>query len=269
MTAVVVADIIERASASFETAGRRAIRSFQVTGLSGTASGLILDAIGATGIPAVGDAHPQDADLYAVSVAGEMTGPSSALVQVEYRTPAPRERLKLGIDDFEISWRSATKIERTVYDVNGDPMYNHYAGDIWTYDLSTNERSATSGSTYHIHHAVFFDRPLPQAVLHVTAYRASISAADIAGLVGRVNDDTWYGGAAKTWLCLDVTADPDPDGGYYVTYLLQYDPATWRHTDRITDQAGQEPPDIASDNGIETWDVYETAEFDTLIGSPA
>ena len=263
----VTTDLADQSSASTQPAGGTAIRAFSVSGLTdGTPSKRVADALSATGIPALGDAHGTLTTMYATDIAAQMVGPTQARVTVTYTVPDLRTQLRLGKITKIVSWKSATTTRETGLDSSGAVMDIAYNGHIWTRSSAgLISETATDYDIFSVARAEVVDAV---AVVTYTKWTASVSASNITTYVGKVNDATWSTYAAKTFLCSGVTYEPDIGGGF-LTYELQYNPSTWQFEARSIQTWGGfnvEPPEIAAENGIEYYDVYGTADF-SGIGS--
>jgi hypothetical protein len=266
----VLSDLFNESSATVTPQGTRAVRVFAVDNLTdGTPSKRVADALAATGVPEVGDEHPSISDAYAREVEARMVGPTQARVTVVYEPMDLRDQLRLGLITKIVAWRSATVTRDSGTDINGAVMQTAYNGTRWQRDEagliyeSTGDYDLTSISRANITDAV--------AVATYTKWvSGALTATDVTGLVGKVNDDTWSTYSAKTWLCAGVTYEPDQGGGF-LTYELQYNPATWQFEARTIQTWGGfnvEPPEIGVGNGgatgITLYDVYDEADFDGI-----
>jgi hypothetical protein len=264
----VLSDLFNESSATVTPQGTRAVRVFAVDNLTdGTPSKRVADALAATGVPDVGDEHPSISDAYAREVEARMVGPTQARVTVVYEPMDLRDQLRLGLITKIVAWRSATATRETGLDTSGAVMDVSYNGHIWTRNSSgLISETSTDYDIFGVARASVVDAV---AVLTYTKWvTGTLTATDVTNYVGKVNSDTWSSYSAKTWLCAGVTYEPDQGGGF-LTYELQYNPATWQFEARTIQTWGGfnvEPPEIASANGITLYDVYGTVAF-SGIGS--
>jgi hypothetical protein len=190
-----------------------------------------------------------------------MVGPSEAIVDVSYATLDLRDQLRLGIITKIVAWRSAEITRDTGLDINGSVMSIDYTGHIWTRDSQgLISETSTDYSMFNVARAELTEAI---AVATYTKWVTSATAANITDYVGKVNDATWSGYAAGTWLCSSAIFEPESGGGF-LTYELQYNPRTWQFEAHLIQTWGGfnvEPPEAVLNNGIEMFDVYDTAAF--------
>jgi hypothetical protein len=119
--------------------------------------------------------------------------------------------------------------------------------------------------------SVKFQRP--QIGLRVTQVRETrhpeLIAAAIAGKVNRV---TWYGGAARTWLCTGVSITPQDEDStppkFTIVYTFQKNPQTWDAVALYTDDETGEPPEGIIDGpqlGRYSVQVHEDVNFEAIL----
>jgi hypothetical protein len=106
--------------------------------------------------------------------------------------------------------------------------------------------------------------PNPTIVLTKTLSYSPLSLA--AQYVGKLNDDTWEGGAARTWMCTGIVGNSDDSGDTYrVTYTFQYRIDTWDEVVMWHDpHDGKPPADLVADTGYKTYQLYPVIDFDGL-----
>lgn len=248
-----VADIIDgRVSKGVD--GLSATRVFKVDGVTGTASGRMLSVLGATGVPAYGDAHPADSSIVVVSldVAPEAGDSEIFYVEATYG-PAPTSDPRNSPPGTVLARRLRSSGDTTVTlrDKDGVVMQLNYTG--------------VSGSGF----------TLTQQGLEVEVpgrgYAFEVEQVIAEGGVkttidtyrGAVNALAWNGNP-RTWMCGDPSADPiDGTSNYLVTWSFLYKHETWDHVERVR-LGGLVPHDAVSAGGEATFRVLREVDFSPL-----
>lgn len=255
--ATVKLDITQGASFERAADGLRCVRVAVVTGLSGGAQDRLYAASTASGLPALGSAHPSVPAMRLTSIEAQPQGDSAALVRLVYRTPESipgADPADPTLPRYEVG--SSVVTTRTLTDAAGDPLEVSYDGA---------ERLEDEPRTQRVNADVM----RPQTTLRVVRVESSSPAAAARDKVGKVNGSTWQSGAAKTWLCTGIHGKSvDAGETWLVTYDFQFNPATWRRTVGFTSPRTGRVPSDASESGpelgIKTFDLYETADFSAL-----
>lgn len=241
------------------------------TEISGNASDLRYRALRANGVPRVGDAHPiiPGARVVEVEVLPVADSPSKWRVVVRYSSRAT--------DDDELDrtqpfgptkWSifARTQGEETQFDFAGRRMQVHYEGrpKYESLDYTTGEPiiQTTTGTVTAIRvHRANVERPI--LVLQADRWERDDPERAALRFHGRTNDSVWRGYPKFSVLLQEVRSEPDPDGGYRVSYGFVFNPKTWRAEATIT-VFTVVPLDATEGNGIEFYHVYEPVSFAPL-----
>jgi hypothetical protein len=240
-------DRVEGSSMRQAADGLEADRIAHVTGLSGSAPDRLKQALGARGLPAVGQPHPTIANLYVHALSAEPNGPDAAVVTIRYVSRgAQAGSLPLV--------RIGSSLTQTTTDIDAD-------GRRITVSYSpTGEESAerTQGMRVAIRS--------PQTTLQFTRSEQASPLAKARRFVGRINRTAVFDSGPGTWLCTAITGQ-SIDGGttFEVTYAFQHDARSWQPTVSYIDPKTNRPPaDLIDGVGSRTVRVYEEAEFKEL-----
>lgn len=229
--------------------GTIASRTFLVVELAGTASAQIKGAVEAVGVPARGDPHPEDATLVAIQKSGSARDESTVLVTVEYEIPTWRNSPETVSQ--EITLDASVITDETRFDINGvriSAVYDYPVGPIVThYPKATRAGSLMTASVWALE----------------TTSQADLMLRSVA-YIEHVNNAAWFGWPEKSWKLDDLQVRRSRFAGYQeVTYVLTYNPRTWRFVASFID-SGTVPPDATEGNGFSTWDIRELADFSLL-----
>ncbi len=251
----VIADMID-GDVRLDGGGATVRRIFHVRELGGAASGRLLAAAQASGIPRVGDAHPILGGTVRVSeVNARATGdPAMAMVEVVYAPPST----VIGRDGqgVEVQIVSDLITEETIYDVNGVLMATSYTVKL---QLSSFPGSWGSLTTQQVHRvevqrptfALVFSRIEPRAPRQLAALYA-----------GTVNQGRFQGEDVDKWLC-NVESSQESASAHRVRYSFTLNRRGWQAV--ITHQSnGIIPTNVSSTNGVRTEQVYERRDFNAL-----
>jgi hypothetical protein len=106
----------------------------------------------------------------------------------------------------------------------------------------------------------------PQTIIQFERKEQADPLSKSLAYTGSVNNATFKGWAARTWLCLGIEGISD-DGGstYKVTYRFQYRAATWDAKIAFIDPATDKiHADVTTSNGILTETIYPETNFSAL-----
>lgn len=250
MATINTTDTIESAALEQSGEGYNVTRRFLVEGITGaTGPERCLDALSASGIPAYGAACPGASPLSSLKVVSRSVEPISmtqAWVNITYRRPTRKERPEPTTNSEAPTRRLGASVE--AQDTNKDA-----SGALMTVVHNSISQVAT----------VSVQKP----TLSLSFDRKEIDNPEqrAKDYVGKVNDDTWEGGAAGTWLCTRIDSSTDNDGvSYNVSYEFLYNAATWNATVYWTDEDGRPPFDLDPLIGIKSYAVYPEADFTAL-----
>jgi len=229
--------------------GTVASRTFLVVELAGTASAQIKNAVEAVGVPARGDAHPEDASLVATQKSGSARDESTVLVTVEYEIPTWRNSPESVSQ--EITLDASVLAEETRFDINDVRLKASY-------------QIPFGPLVEHYPKATRFGSLMTASVLRLETTSASDLLLRSVAYIEHVNNAVWFGWAAKTWKLDDLQVRRSRFAGYQeVTYVLTYNPRTWRFVASYID-SGTVPPDATEGNGFALFDIRELADFSLL-----
>ncbi len=218
----------------------------EVTGLTGTGADRLYDALSATGIPAYGSASTITGltALKVVSRTVEPSGVTNARVTIVYRKPTPEEQPDPTNDDdapVETITASLASV-KTNLDYNGALITVTHNG------VSQNAE---------------VEKQLPVVVMKYRRRETQRPFTRAIDNVGKTNNTTFEGRAARTVLCTNITGESD-DGGatYTVDYEFQYVPETWDALVYWIDPETNRPPaDLVDGVGYKRVQIYDTADF--------
>ena len=210
----VIADATESAQLSYDASGYQITRTFHVSGVTGTASTRLYNAVTATGVPRRGDAHPDIPGIQVLRVFAElrMSSAGEVAVRVEYgELPSGETADEKTADagtvlDKRLGARLGPK--RAINKNDGNPIVD------------------SNGARR--------DVLLEQSELTFSFSRvvASLAAARADGqtFLNSVNAAAWSGDAARTWRVLSLDATPiqgRADNAVREDWELVYSPETW------------------------------------------
>ena len=235
--------------------GIRATRVFRVTGIRTAADYHMLIPLTLTGIPSVGDKHPRRSDIAVLDreVALDVQDPNGVTVTINYGPPdASAASARVG--DIKRSLRTELIQEETIEDINGTRISTTYVSRFVAGGGVTSVTVATES------HRIEVQRPSFSLVWDRIERELPIARA--FDFNGTVNSRPWAGKEADTWL-MNIEATQDNDARFRVSYVATYNANTWQAT--INHQVnGVVPFDVSERNGIETYQVYPTADFNKL-----
>jgi len=245
-----------------ESKGWELTRIATVTGLTGSAHAMIIDAVENTeGMPSIGDAHPARDYAKLRTIEVESVSNDAVTLRLIYRdsdigvfptTPNAEAVIEVGA--------SVSQLE-TNKDYTGALMSTTY-----TYPASYKHNAEMRSQT--VNQGAMVSRLIPQRVYRASK-RETTTAYAIESLndlyQGKVNSGVWRGYSARTWLCMGISGSSD-DGGttYNVTYDFQYRPDTWDESVFFIDPYDGKPPQDISGDAQKTYQIYSTANFNNL-----
>ena len=225
-----------------------------------TASNKLRAVTQASGIPKVGDPHPDDPTAKATSVFAQPASSQDGLtweVLVRYSTQAANadgsETLSLS-DPIEVRYEARTITETTIYDRHGDKMTTFYVE-------SLSVGGAANRVSFRSAHRVEIERP--GVVINIT--RTTREAPDIlnARYGARVNSGKWGRYDRYQVLCEGFEGQGQRGsnlwrvtGRFYPSPLLD---GTWRTQLFSRNSSGVFPIDARLGRGIEQYEPYKLA----------
>jgi hypothetical protein len=247
-----VADIIEGTSLKQEDDGKYTLsRTFIVTGLSGTASQRVMEALSVTGIPAFREAHPTISGLVVASRDVNVIDQENAQITCTYKSLTIQLTPPSETSTPQITVGSSVQPKDINLDINGDLMVVEY----------TPEGEATA-----IEQTGTVSVMLPQTIYRYSRLEPSDPSSKSVTYTGKVNSTSFKGGAAGTWLCTRIEGT-STDGGesFQVEYEFQYNQDGWAAVVCYIDpETGAPPGDLVDNTGIRAFEVYAEIDFSGL-----
>jgi len=249
----VVTDLVAAHSISFDGDGYTTQRIYLVDGVGGLPESRLYNAMTTAGIPQYGEAHPILPDVIVTKVDAKPEGSGGQVrVTVSYSLPDPATIDTSLPDDptpKTTTLSSNVANEKVSRDINGEFMIVTWSGGVF----STKYVSA--------------DVQKPQLSVSFKRIESSIPKGIIANYLGKINSVPWSGFPAKTWLCSSIDATEDKPGIFNVDYSFTYNADDWRlqvYMNLTQEQIDELPPNVDTGNGFGIFDVYETADFNSL-----
>lgn len=223
----------------------------------------LYEALSATGLPALGDAHPALSAALCVGRNVGVFGVSTATVECSFEVPT-RDSDNPLLDTTGVTrFNASTLSERASEDVNGTRMLITWSG--FRSELYPGTSSATFITFSDV---VETDVNRPQWSFELSRRETSIiTLANLsAAHVGHVNSTSWgtaFPIAPRSALCLAIDVEVVNDGEVRAVYQFGYNPKTYDYvaTARIDNRI---PENAAPGNGIETFLIYPESDFNLL-----
>ena len=199
------------------------------------------DALETSGMPALWSQHPDFTYLYLEEQSPKAI--TSMLVEIDliYRRKGLDKRIDL-------------KTNLTQKTINKD-----HAGALMTVTYKGKAQTGTAKKLF------------PDGTIVVSQTEFTSPAANMRAFNGKLNSGAWSldeGCSAKQYLCFIDGTTRDYGKTWQVTYTFQYKEETWDETDSYIDpQTKLTPPDVdtgATNGGIATFQIYDTANYDDL-----
>lgn len=245
----VTIDIKDGATISYGKDGYRADRVAIVTGVTGTASQKMYNAINDVGLPNYGDAHPSISTIYLNELSAEVIDTVTIKVTLRYYDDPSTA------DGGQTTSRASvtTAVEETNEDISSNRLETRYG---------------TTGVDYQKWFTAEVERPRVTFDFEYT--ESTFPKTTIDTYVGKINSAIWNSYAIETILCTGVNVDQQGDD-YLVRVSFAYNPDTWAFNAVIKDKAlpllaHSSDPDagISLTTGVRAFDVYNTVDFTPL-----
>jgi len=248
----VIPDLID-GDVSLSINGNSVRRLFQVQELTGAASGRLVSAASASGVPRVGDAHPSLGGVRVTDVrASAASDPTVATVEVTYGI-AQGTTTGVNTSAIEVSIVSDLYSEETIKDVNGRTITTRYFS-------STASNGSFSSTLATQVHRIEVQRPT--FTVQYSRIESRPAFASARAYSGRVNGGQFLGEPADRWLC-NIESYQDNQSAHRVRYSFTLNETGWQAT--IAHQTnGIIPAPVGTQNGIENVQVYNRANFSAL-----
>jgi hypothetical protein len=245
-----IADTIEGTTLTLDENGQKSVqRTFLVTGLSGTASAKMNEALSVSGIPAWHADHPVISGLAVASMTVTALDSQNANVVCTYKTKTSRIMPPSTSTPGQVTVGGSVQSTDANLDINGALMVVGPPPGV-TADSQVGTASIM----------------IPQLALRFSRLEPSSPASNAKTYLGTTNSGTFQGDAAGIWLCTRLEGVSD-DGGatYRVDYEFQRCPGGWDATILWVDpETGTPPSGCVDGDGIETYQVYAQTNFGSL-----
>lgn len=224
----------------------------------------LYEALGAVGLPALGDPHPALATALCVGRDVGAFGVSTATVQCNFEIPTSDSDNPVLNTTGIARFNASTIVERTTEDRNGVFMINSWTG--WKNEVWPGLAAPTALLSWS--HFVEVDINRPQWSFELSRRETSIAAlAQLSeDYVGKVNAASWgvaYPIAARSALCVAIDVEVVNNGELRASYQFQFNPKTFDFT-AVARVDNRIPITVDVGNGIDVFEIYDTADFDLL-----
>jgi hypothetical protein len=267
MATVLQADLIEGTTVTDDLSGGSVlVRTYLVEGVVGASSQKVGEALNATGVPALGDVHPNYPLMEVTSKSAEPTQSSNTIWKVTVNYGIPK---KESSGTGSVATYSATLgAVQTTKDHSGAEMFT---GTLPPNDKGKSAPKDYSAPPYKVPiQPALVEKLVPSVVVTASRLETSLPTSALTTMIGKINSDavtingTVFG--VKTLLLTSVNATTEDKGTTYsVSYEFQYksswditvvgiDPDTgspWASIDQVTD-------------GTKPYQLYEDVIMNTL-----
>ncbi len=248
---MIVEDLIDEARLTEDQDGFTAERSFIVEGVSGNAATKLYSALSDSNIPQFGEPHPSIPNIQAVDrQAVPIESGNQIRVEVTYATPSDEDAATSEAGNGKALVTSSLTNEQTHFDIHGNLIKASYS--FGANSISTN------------YSAVEVQRPQTRVTL--SRKESAMPKSHIKNYLGRINSVEWSGFAPQTWLCSGISVR-ESGGSFEVDYSFEYREERWKGElvlPLTSAEAQDNPIDKDTGNGYALFDVYKTADFNSL-----
>lgn len=239
--------------------------TYLVNGLTKTDLQVITEALGASGLPAIGSS-PTGLDgivLASMNVRAFEGDPSRAWVDCHYVARGSGQAIALGVPlggvagvsegnpgaNFNVEGAATLTSLNTNVDWNGNPL-------LVTYGADTQRVDATIDLA---HQTVTISGPMASAFPHIIQ----------AEWVNHINSAAWFGAGPYYWRCVDVTyslanANTRP-WWWNWQFTFEYAPESWLMQVSFTDENGRVPTDAVIGNGRAVYQMNPMRDFNSFF----
>ncbi len=221
--AVLKIDLLDRANGEKTSKGYKFTRRATVTVTEGEEqsgrlddAARIFEAMNATGVPEIGDSHPNVANCQLDKIVCVAIDPNYLVLDLIYKTWAPNwQVITVGQEDISME-ASVIQTETSKSWSSGSPVSLTPVSYIYPTGATNPQKPQNDDGTENVLTAPFgADSEIPVVPLFIPAKvytirkrLAGISEATLEALndayQGHVNDASWRGYAARTWLCTGI-----------------------------------------------------------------
>lgn len=237
-------DRIEGASARRTAEGWQVERTAYVSGLSGDSDQRMAQAITASGMPALRQAHPSIGGIFVTGLDATPAGPAAAVVRITYGPPNSSQLPEMG-QPPQIDVGATLSQVQTSRDASGSPLI-----------VALGSGPEAQSQVAQV------SRFVPQTTVRYSRLETGSPGDKARNYVGKVNATTFFASDPGTWMCTGITGRSH-DGGttYEVTYDFQYNPDGWQPVIQYIDPlTGRPHPDASP----VTATVYASINFQNL-----
>lgn len=269
-------DMIQGASGTQDSKGWiRRERVAIVEGVTGVGDAKLDNAIAAL-TESIGDAHPTISGLYLREFTPEALSTTTVRVRMLYsrldrvsenEPPTDVGIVEIGgsLSQVETNKDHEDNLVELTYTYQDEEEYVQHHGEVPT------DANGDALITFPYTHTVSepFSRLAPQYTLTVNLTQSTSPGSLASTYVGKVNNATYRGGAAQTWLCTSITGT-SRDGGetYNCRFEFEYNPDTWNKELMYTFPRSGKFPDatqLASNgNASKSVQIYPAVNFSGL-----
>ena len=239
----------------------------------------IFEAINDTGVPDIGDTHPDVASSLLKRIYCTSIEPNILTLRLEYETPPPGYQIQtLGLTD--ISMESSLVQTETTKDYSGanlTALFYQYASGT----PNPADPVAADGTPNLLGANITLRSELPVVPIYIPAMvltykkrRTGTSESELetlnAAYQGAVNNAAWRGYNARTWLCVGLNwRISEYQSTFFIELRFQYKFDTFDSEVVFRDPyTGKVPGDVFSQaDAYEAYRIQPEANFDTLLSS--
>ncbi len=218
-----------------------------VSGVSGSAQQVLINAINDAQLPNIGDAHPEDSSVTVNTMDCEPLGGGRYKIVMNYFKDAGITETSA---DAEARLITGLAVEETHEDINGQPLDTRYT---------------VAGGALSPRFTAEVERPRQTIYFEYTA--TGVPKSDIDKYLGKINSVAWNGYPIGSVLCSQIDVEQNGEK-FRITYAFAYRPEGWKfrakvptHPNLIT---GIIDLGLDQATGIREYDVYRQADFSPL-----
>jgi hypothetical protein len=196
----------------------------------------------------IGDQHPSGERSFLEEVTPEAVDQDKITFDLKYKPPEANEAVATDENSVIEVGASLIQVETN----------KNAAGNVMSVNYDGQEQGGLVGKL------------VPQTTISITRRESGSPGAKARNYVGKVNSSGWAldsSAQARTWFCTAITGR-STDGGatYEVNYQFQYRPETWDENIVYIDPGtGRPPSDVSDTNGINTYEIYATTNFNSIL----
>ncbi len=241
----------------------------------------IFEAINDTGIPEIGDAHPNVATCLVQRIHCVSIEPNILTLRIEYATPPPGWQIQtLGLTDISME---SSLIQTETTKKWGTGSEQSITPVVYTYQIGEQhprDRFLPDGSRNNLDSTLTIDSEQPVVPVYIPAMvltykkRINTSVGELEALnkiyQGAVNNAAWRGYSNRTWLCIGLNwRISEYDQIFFVELRFQYKFDTFDVEIVFRNsEDGKVPPDVFNQaNAYRRDRIQPEANFATLLSA--